>query len=324
MKAPLFRSILAGLLLAFAAVPPSQAQDYPTGPVKIVVTVSPGSTIDVIARLLAEQLTRMWGQQVIIANAPGGGGGIAARTTITSPPDGYTLFVATSSVYTLLHQTQPNLPFDINRDLVTIGFIGEQPMGFAVAPALGVKTMAEFIAAAKKRPGEINYAASNRGTIPHLSVELLRAHTGVDIAFVPYTGSAKALTDLIGGRISMIVDGLAGLTGAIDGGQLKLLATGAPKRLPNFPDVPTVAETVPSYVAIGWFLLAAPAKTPEHVLRKVRQDMYAALAQPELKRKFEELGTYPNLMTPPELDAFLVRERALWSGALQQIGEIKQ
>jgi tripartite-type tricarboxylate transporter receptor subunit TctC len=227
-------------------------------------------------------------------------------------------------VFVLLHQTQPNLPFDINRDLVPIGFIGEQPMGFAVAPALGVKTMGEFIAEAKKRPGEINYAASNRGTIPHLSVELLRARAGIDITFVPYTGSAKALPDLIGGRISMIVDGLSGLTGSIDGGQLKLLATGAPKRLPNFPDIPTVGETVPNYIAIGWLVMTAPARTPEPMLRKVRQDLYALLAQPELKRKFEELGTYPNLMTPAQLDAFLQRERDLWKGVLQQIGEVKQ
>jgi tripartite-type tricarboxylate transporter receptor subunit TctC len=311
---------IAGLwLLAVAAVAgsPAQAQDYPANPVKLVTQGAPGSGPDVIARI---HLGRLWGQQVLVLSHPGAAGSAAARVAAAAPPDGYTLYMPATSAFVVMPEMLPNLPFDLERDFARIGFVGEQPMMFAVAPALGVNSLAELIARSKARPGEILYAANLRGSFPHLTVELFRRRTGADLTYIPYQGAAGGLQDILGGRISMIAESLPPLFGAIQAGSIKPLAVASVKRLPNFPDLPTVAETSPGFAAMGWFVLLAPAGTPDAIVRKVNGDLAKVLAQPEFQKRFQELGTFVRPMTPAETTDFIRGEQQLWRPLVRQLG----
>jgi tripartite-type tricarboxylate transporter receptor subunit TctC len=309
-------------LLAIAAVAglPAHAQDYPANPVKLVTQGAPGSGPDVIARILADHLGRLWGQQVLVLSHPGAAGSAAARVAAAAPPDGYTLYMPATSAFVVMPEMLPNLPFDLERDFARIGFVGEQPMMFAVAPALGVNSLAELIARSKARPGEILYAANLRGSFPHLTVELFRRRTGADLTYIPYQGAAGGLQDILGGRISMIAESLPPLFGAIQGGSVKPLAVASMKRLPSFPDLPTVAETSPGFAAMGWFVLLAPAGTPEAIVSKVNRDLAKVLEQPEFQKRFQDLGTFVRPMSPAETTEFIRNEQQLWRPLVRQLG----
>jgi tripartite-type tricarboxylate transporter receptor subunit TctC len=197
-------AVASFIVLALAAAPSVQAQEYPAKPVKLITQGAAASGPDVIARIVVDQLGRLWGQQVIILNYPGAGG--------------YTLYMPATSAFVVMPEMFPNLPFDLDRDFVPIGFVAEQPMVIAVAPSLGVNSLQDLIELAKKRPEEILYAANARGTLPHLTAERFRSQSGIDLRFIPYAGAAAGLQDLVGGRISMIVESLGPLLGAIQGG----------------------------------------------------------------------------------------------------------
>src|SRR5712691_1060877 len=306
--------------LAIASGLPAQAQDYPANPVKLITQGAPGSGPDVIARIVADHLGRLWGQQVLVLSLPGAAGSAAARVAAAAPPDGYTLYMPATSAFVVMPEMLPNLPFDLERDFARIGFVGEQPMVFAVAPALGVHSLAELIARAKARPGEILYAANLRGSLPHLSVELFRRRTGADLTFIPYPGVAGGLQDILGGRISMVAEGLPPLAGPIQAGSIKPLAVASVKRLPNLPDLPTVAETSPGFAAMGWFVLLAPAGTPEAIVRKVNRDLAKVLEQPEFQKRLQDLGTFVRPMTPLETTEFIRSEQQLWRPLVRQLG----
>jgi tripartite-type tricarboxylate transporter receptor subunit TctC len=257
---------------------------------------------------------------VVILNHPGAGGSVAARQAASAAADGYTLYMPATSAFIVMPHMFPNLPFDLDRDFVRIGFIAEQPMVIAVAPSLGVNSLQDLITLAKKRPGEILYAANARGTLPHLTAERFRSQSGIELRFVPYAGAAAGLQDLVGGRISMIVESLGPLLGAIQGGSLKAIAVASAQRLPNLPDLPTVAETIPGFVATGWFPLLAPAGTPDWIVRKVGQDLRTGLDHPELRQKLADLATFARPMSPAETTEFIRREQELWRPVVKQIG----
>jgi len=235
-------------------------------------------------------------------------------------PDGYTLYMPSSSALMVLPETHANLSFNFERDFVPIGMIGKQPMLIAVSPKLGVSTLAELIALAKKRPGEILYAGNTPGTVPTLTGEMLKQRAGIDMTFVPYPGAAAALKDLVGGQISIVIESGAGLTGAIQGGSVKLLAVASDKRVPQFPDVPTVAETLPGFEATGWFASLARAGTPDAIVQKVSRELRASLADAVLREHFAKLGTEPAPMSPPELRAFIEREKKSWIPVIRESG----
>jgi tripartite-type tricarboxylate transporter receptor subunit TctC len=234
--------------------------------------------------------------------------------------DGYTLYMPATSVFIVMPEMFPNLPFDLDRDFVRIGFVAEQPMLLAVAPSLGVNSLADLIALAKARPGQILYAANARGTLPHLTAERFAKEAGIELRFVPYAGAAAGLQDLMGGRISMIVESLGPFLGAIQGGSLKALAVASAQRLPNFPDVPTVGETIPDFIATGWFPLLAPAGTPDWIVRKVSEDLRAVLDQPAVRQRLADLGTFARPMSGAETTEFIRREQELWRPVVKQIG----
>jgi tripartite-type tricarboxylate transporter receptor subunit TctC len=309
----LLTTILAWALMSIAA----SAQEFPTGPVRIIVGVGPGASPDVIARVVADRLARRWAQQVVVLNQPGAGGALAMRAAGNAPPDGHTLYFSLASNYVALPEMQAALPFDVGRDFVPVGYIGEHPMVIAVSPALGVATLPELIALAKQRPGTLNIAAGNAGSVLHLTAEWLRSAAGIDVALVNYPGAPQAMTDLIGGRVHAIVDAASGLAGAIGGGTIKALAVAAERRLPDRPQLPTVAETLPGLVAMGWFALMAPPKTPEAITRKASADLRAVLDEPELRQRFSELGTYLRLMSPDELRRFIAEQQRIWRPVIE-------
>jgi tripartite-type tricarboxylate transporter receptor subunit TctC len=308
--------VLASLLLVSTA----DATDYPAKPVKIITQGAAGSGPDVITRIVAEHLGRRWGQQVLILNHAGGGGVLAGRAAAMAEADGYTLYVPTITTFVIMPEIQRTLPFDLDRDFAPVGFIGETPMMIAVSPSLGVGSLPELIALAKRRPGELFYAANNRGSLPHLTAELFRARTGADLTFVPYQGVAAGLQDLMGGRISVIVESVGALSGPAQAGSITSLAVASAARLPNLPDLPTVAEAVPGFTAVGWFILMVPRGTPEAIVRKLNHDLNAALVQPELRQKFQDLGAFVRLMSPGETKEFVRNERQAWRPIVRQVG----
>jgi tripartite-type tricarboxylate transporter receptor subunit TctC len=314
---------LAACAAAFPAVSrmtSAQAQDYPAKPVRIITHSAAGGAPDAVLRIVADRLSQTWGRQVVALNHPGAGGAVAARTAATAAPDGYTLYMPASSAFVTLPGLQANLPLEVPRDFVPIGFVAEQPFLISVTSSLGVMTLPEFIALAKKRPGEISYAATGRGTLSHLAGEALQIRAGIKLLMVPYLGgTAQALNDVIGGRVPLVIDGYPPLAGALQGGAIKALAVGSTRRLPDFPDLATAAETLPGFNARGWFVLVAPVGTPEAIVRKLSDDLRIVVTDPAIKAKLETTGNYPLSMTPTELLAFIHGEQQMWKPVLEQI-----
>jgi len=322
MKAHTLLQTLCSVALLGTSATGSPANDeaYPSRYVSIIIQTAAGSGPDVVARLVADRLTQRWGRQVAIINRNGAAGLVAAQAAAAAQPDGYTLYMPTSTALVILPETQPNLPVDFERDFAPIGLVSQSPMIIAVSPALGAATLEQLIVLAKKRPGEIFYAANNRGSFPHLAGEFFRVRAGIELTFVPYPGAAAGLKDVMGGTLPMIIEGPSALAGALQAGAIKALAVTSPTRLPNFPDVPTVAETIPGFAVAAWFALMARTGTPNAIVAKVSRDLQDALEQPEVKEKFETLGVYPRPMSPMDTAEFIRSERRLWKPVIKEIG----
>jgi tripartite-type tricarboxylate transporter receptor subunit TctC len=314
-------SLIVGCALAASVgVTPTTAQSYPAAPVKLIVTTGAGASPDVIARILGDALSKRWSQQVFVTNHPGAAGAIGMKVAGTAPPDGHSVLFAMSSSFVALPEVTKDFPYDLGRDFVPIGFVCEQPMAIAVSAALGVNTLGEFIAYARQRAGQVNVAVLSRGGIPHLLSEWIKLEARLDYSPVHYPRTPVGLADVIGGRMHAIIDGLPSLAGSVSGGQLKLIAVGSAKRLPNRPETPTIAETLPAIPrALGWFALMATPGTPEPIAKKLNEDLRAVLSDPAIKQKFEDIASYTNPMTPAELRAYIQTEQALWKPVIEKI-----
>jgi tripartite-type tricarboxylate transporter receptor subunit TctC len=312
------RCCLALLLLA-ALCASASAQDYPSRPVKMIISITAGAGPDVVARIVGEHLGRLWGQQVVIENRPGAGGAIAVRAAGTSTPDGYTLYVSVASNFLALPEMLAKLPFDVAREFVPIGFVGAHPMVIGASTELGVETLGELIALAKQRPGELNIGLSTRGSLPHLTAEWLRMAAGIDVTIVHYPGAPQALADLMGGRVHVVIESLSTLAPAISAGKLKALAVATAQRMKSAPDLPAVAETLPGFLAMGWFALMAPPGTAEPIARKVSADLRTVLTRPEAAQRLTELGTYLEPMSPDALVTFIRSQQQAWKPVLTEI-----
>lgn len=317
------RNFLTLLVVAALALPAGafaqEADSYPSKPVQIIIPAAAGNSPDVAARVVADRLTQLWKQQVLIINRPGAGGLIAAQAASMADKSGYTLYMTQASTYTVLPITQDKLPFDLHRDFMPIGLVGVQPIAVAVAPSLGPKTLPELIALIRATPGGMLFAASNRGGQSHLTGELFKIRTGLDLTFVHAAGAASSINDVTTGRIPIMFEGLAGIGGSIKGGTLTPLAIASEKRLNNYPDLPTVSDTIPDFASKGWLALMAPAGTPESIIAKVNADLRIVLAQPELVERFEAIGTYPQPLSPTETAAFIRAEEQLWWPIVRQV-----
>jgi tripartite-type tricarboxylate transporter receptor subunit TctC len=320
VRARWLRTVLLGLA-TLAANAVAQAEEYPARPVRIIADSGPGSAVDVVLRVIADRLSQIWGQPVLSVNQPGGGGAIAARAASAAAPDGYTLFNPALSAFVALPGTAANLPIEVPRDFLPIGYMGGSPMFISAAPILGVGNLAELIALAKKRPGEITYGTNGPGRLTHLTGELLQSRAGIKLLMVPYSGgTAQVLNDIMGGRIALALDAYSGVAGAIEAGTVKPLAVASLQRMPNFPNLPTAAETLPGFVASGWQTLVAPVGTPERIVNKISDDLRTALADPQTRSKLATLGRDAPPMSPAEATAFIHGEQRMWAPILQQIG----
>jgi tripartite-type tricarboxylate transporter receptor subunit TctC len=316
-------------VLCLLASPPSaqaQAVKYPEKPVTIISDAPPGSTPDVDARFIADGLSKVWGQQAVIINHAGANGSIAARAASEATPDGYTLFMPALSTFVAPQSVAPNIPIRLPRDFVPIGFTAENPMFVAVNPALGVSTLPELIALAKKKPGTISIAVTGVGRLTHLTGLLLQERAGIELLPVPYNaGPAAALSDVGAGRVSMIIEGYSGIVGAVKAGQVKLIAVAASKRLPQFPDLPTVAETIPGFSATGWQVLVAPLGTPDPIIKKVEADLAKVVDDPDFQKRLANVGSYSYAMNAKEALAFVEQQQATWLPVLKKISsEVKK
>jgi tripartite-type tricarboxylate transporter receptor subunit TctC len=320
---------LAGVAFAqMAFAQPAFAQsagDYPNRPVTMISDAAPGSAPDIDARFTAEGLTKMWGQQVIVANHQGANGSIAARFASQAAPDGYTLFMPALSTFASLPTVAPNLPLRLPRDFLPIGFTIENPMFIAVNPALGITTLPQLIARATQEPGKISIALTGIGRMTHLTGELLQQQAHIKLLPVPYArGPASAIGDVASGRVSMIIEGFSGIIGAVKAGEVKLIATAAAVRLPEFPDLSTVAETIPNFSAAGWLVLVAPVGTPAPIVDKISADLVKVVTDQDIKQRLGATGSYPRAMTTAETAAFVASQQATWLPVLQGISQAPQ
>ena len=306
-------ALIAGLTSSWAA-------GYPDKPVTIISDAGPGASVDVATRVIADGLSKVWGQTVAVVNHPGANGSIAAHAASDAVGDGYTLYTPASSTFIAAAAAAPNLPVKLPRDFLPIGFLTDQPLFVAVNPATGITSLQQVIDRAKKDPGAISVAVSGVGRVTHLTSVLIQHRTGVTLLPVPYTGGpSAALADVFSGRVAMIIEGYSGIMGAVQARQVKLIATGAAKRLAEFPDLPTIGETIPDLVASGWIVMAAPLGTPKDIIAKVSADLTKVVSDPEIERKLAAMGNYTNVMTPDQVQAFIARQQEIWLPVVQEI-----
>jgi tripartite-type tricarboxylate transporter receptor subunit TctC len=291
---------------------------YPVQPVKIIVQAPAGNGPDVLARIIADRLSQLWGQQVLILNRPGAGGLIAAQAAAGAEADGYTLYMPSSSTFTVLPARHAKLPFDLDRDFARIGMVAQSPLVIAAAPSLGINSVPELIARAKERPGDIMYAAIGRGTLPHATSELFQRRAGIQLRYISYSASNQALQDVMGGRLGLVFDGFGALSGAVETGTVKILATTAPERLPHLPDLPTVAETLPGFEVTQWYGLLTGARVPAAIVQKLAAASVEAVRAPDAAQRLTADGSEIVGSTPEEFGAHIRAEIAKWKKLVKE------
>lgn len=308
-------------MLAWSACAHAQAVNYPEKPVTIISDAPPGSTPDVDARFVAAGLSKVWRQQAVIINHAGANGSIAARAAAEAPADGYTLFMPALSAFVALPSNSDNLPIEVPRDFTPIGYLGGAPLFITVAPWVGVRTLPELIALAKQEPGKLAYGANGVGRLTHLTGELLQSRAGIKLLMVPYSGGTTAvLNDMMGGRIALTFDSYSGIAGAVSAGKARPLAVASLKRVAAFPDVPTVAETLPGFAAVGWQVLVAPAGTPAAIVQKANADLLKVTGAADVRERLAQFGREEEAMSPAETLAFIQNEQKTWAPIVKQIG----
>jgi tripartite-type tricarboxylate transporter receptor subunit TctC len=306
---------LAGMLAIGAA----SAADYPTHPVRIIVSYPAGGSTDITARLIGAWLSERLGQQFVIENRPGGGNNIGTEAAIRSTPDGYTLFLVNpaNAINTTLYQ---HLKFNFLKEMAPVAGLIRVPNVMEVHPSVPVKTVAEFISYAKANPGKINMASSGNGTSIHLSGELFMFMTGVKMLHVPYRGSAPALNDMLSGQVQVMFDNLPSSIGHIKAGKLRALAVTTAERAPALPDVPTVGDTIKGYEASAWFGLGAPVGTPKEIVDKLNKEVNAALQDPKMKERFAALGGSLMPGSPADFGKTIADETEKWAKVVKFAG----
>jgi tripartite-type tricarboxylate transporter receptor subunit TctC len=309
---------LAGLVIAAAATLAASADDYPNKPIRIISDSAPGSAVDVTFRMVADRLGKELGQQIVPVAQPGASGAIAAHAASEAVPDGYTLFAPAISLFISLPGKADNLPVVVPRDFLPVGSLIDQPMFICASAKSDIKTLADLIARAKAEPGRVSFATTGIGRITHLTGLLLASRAGIKLQVVPYTGGpAAALTDVIAGRVPLIIEGYSGIAGAIQAHTLIPLAVASRHRLAEFADLPTVAETFPGFAAGGWQGIVAPRGTPPAAIAKVNEALKKVLAEPDLAKQLADRGAYVDAMTPQETTDFINAQQAQWKPVLE-------
>ena len=289
----------------------ASALDYPTRPVRFVVGYPAGGATDILARLIGQRLSERLGQQFVIENKPGAGNNIGTQTVVDADPDGYTVLLV-NPANAINASLYADLKFNFIRDIAPVAGFARVPNVMVVPPDFPAKSVAEFIAYAKANPGKVNMASSGNGTSIHLSGELFKAMTGVDMVHVPYRGSAPAVTDLLSGRVQVMFDNMPSSISHIKAGTLRVLAVTTATRSPELPDVPTVGETVKGYEASAWFGMGAPKNTPPEVIARLNGEINAILEEPAIKARIAELGGVSIAGSPADFGNVIAAETEKW------------
>jgi tripartite-type tricarboxylate transporter receptor subunit TctC len=324
---PTRRSILIGAAASLGALPlrprPARAAEWPTRPIKFVVPFSAGGTTDILARVVTAKMSEEFGQQFIVENKLGAGGNIAADAVAKAEPDGYTFIVGTPGIHAINQFVFKVMPYDQVKDIAPVILIARVANLCSVTNALPVKSVAELIAYAKSRPGELFYGTPGLGSTAHLSTELFKSITGVDITHVPYKGSAPALTDLIAGRVQLMIDNLPAAQPFAEAGQIRPLAVSTTTRWPLLPEIPTIAEAgVPGYEAASWFTIGAPAQTPKEIINRLNASVDKFLRTEDGTARLRKLGAEPIGGSPEDMQAYALAETDKW-GKVAKFAGIK-
>lgn len=315
-------SLISRVLLpiAMAVCFNATAQTFPTKPIKIIVGFAPGGNTDVVTRIVAVRMQELLGQPVVVENKPGAGGVVATDLIAKAPPDGYTLLINNISLAvnaTLI----PKLPYDTLKDLAPVTLVGRQPNILVVYPAVPAKTTAELLALARAKPGQLSYGSGGVGTASHLATELLKLMTKTDMAHVPYKGLGPALTDLMGGRLQLIISTMASALPFIKAGKLRPIAVTTLTRSPFFPEVPTLNESgVKGYEFSTWYGLLVPARTPKPVIDRLNAETAKVLAGDAVKEQFAAQGLEPAASSPQEFGKYLRSEVEKWGQVVRASG----
>ena len=309
--------VIAALVTASYAA----ASEYPTKPIRIIVQFTAGTSTDIMARLIAQKMGQDWGQQVIVDNRPGAGAVLGTEMGAKAPPDGYTLTMAVSSAFGINPTLYAKLPYDAINDFAAISNLGLTPQTLVVNPSTPYKTVKEFVAAAKEKPGQINYASLGSGSTSHLTMEMFRSTADIKLNHVPFKGSADAHTQLIGGQIPAMFDAIPATLPHMKSGKLRGLGIATLKRSQFVPDLPTIAESgYPGFEAVGWIGIAAPAKTPAAILDKLNAEMVKIINQPDVKERLATLAFTPVGDTRAQFAAYIKSEIAMWGKAVKDSG----
>jgi tripartite-type tricarboxylate transporter receptor subunit TctC len=303
-------AIATALALGVLATSPAVAQTFPSRPVTLVVPFPPGGGTDTGGRVIAEQLSRRWGQPVVVENKGGAAGQIGADVVAKSKPDGHTLLLGNIGTQAINPSLYAKLPYDADKAFAPVSLVAELPLAMMVNPSVPAKTAAEFIALAKSKPGQMSYSSSGAGGAPHLATELFKDQTGSFVLHVPYRGGGPAIADLLAGHVQLSFMTVLEASGHIKAGKLRALAVTGAQRVPALPDVPTLAEgAVPGFNAISWIGLLAPAGTPPELVEKISADVRAVLADEAVKARFVALGGVPRATTPAEFGKLITDDK---------------
>lgn len=311
-------ALVAGTAASAFAQP--GATDYPNKPIHIIVTFTSGGAPDILARLIGERLNAAWGQPVIVDNKPGAGGNIGADFVAKSAPDGYNIVVGTVGTHSINGALYSKMPYDMVKDFTPITLLASTPNILVVNNNVPAKNLQEFIALGKKE-GKMTFASSGSGTSIHVSGELFKTQTGIDMTHVPYKGRASAIPDLLGGRVTMMFDNMPSSLPLVREGKLRALGVTSLKRAAAAPDIPTIAEQgLPGFEAVSWFALFGPANMPKPIVDKLQAEVSKILKSPEASKRLSDIGLEPIGSTPEELATYQRAEIAKWAKVVKDSG----
>ena len=297
------------------------AQTWPTKPMRIVIAQAPGSATDVISRVVANPLSEALGQPIVIDARPGAGGVLGTEVAARSAPDGYTLFMGNNSTHGSNPAVYAKLPYDAVKDFAPVSFVASVPYVLVVDPALPVRSVQEFVAYAKARPGKLNYASAGNGSTHHFCGELLKSMTGVDMQHIPYKGSGPGIAGLLGGEVSMMFANVADIGSQIKAGKVRALAVTAPRRAATLPEVPTMAEAgLPDFVVTSWFGLLVPAGTPAPIVARLNAETVKVLGRADVKATLAQQGLEVASSTPEQFGAHIQSEIARFTKIAKAAG----
>jgi len=312
---------LLALAVALALPLAAASQGYPSRPIRLIVPFAPGGATDVIARLVGQKVGEQLGQQIVVDNRPGANGNIGTEVAVKSPADGYTLVMSYDGTMAINPSVYRRMPFDPLKDLAPVASVAQLPLLMVVHPSVPAKSVAEFVALAKSRPGAVNYSSAGYGSAGHLAAELFRGRAGIDMVHVNYKGGGQAVQDLVGGQIQMLMTGLTTVEGHMKGGKVRALAFTAPKRMAGAPEVPTFEESgYPGLVVQSWYGILAPAGTPGDVVLRLNEEVNKAIQAPEVRARLSALGTEPTGGTPEQFGATIKADIARWAKVVEAAG----